>query len=39
MGSLVPYRLEGSNTRIAMDDGKLNVLSLQMLTELHEAFE
>ena len=39
MGSLVTYRLEGPSARIAMDDGKLNVLSLQMLTDLHEAFE
>ena len=28
MGSLVTYRLEGPSARIAMDDGKLNVLSL-----------
>lgn len=39
MGSLVTYRLEGPNARITMDDGKLNVLSVQMLAELHEAFD
>jgi enoyl-CoA hydratase len=39
MGSLVTYRLEGPSARIAMDDGKVNVFTLQMLTELHAAFE
>ena len=39
MGSLVTYRVEGPAVRIGMDDGKLNVLSPQMLAELHEAFE
>lgn len=38
MGSPVTYRLEGSSARITMDDGKLNVLSLEMLTGLHDAF-
>jgi enoyl-CoA hydratase len=39
MGSLVHYRLESSNVRLTMDDGKVNVLSTRMLAELHEAFE
>ncbi len=39
MASLVSYSVEGGAVRIGMDDGKLNVLSPQMLAELHEAFE
>jgi enoyl-CoA hydratase len=39
MASLVSYAIEGGAVRIGMDDGKLNVLSPQMLAELHEAFE
>ncbi len=39
MGTLVNYRTEASSVRITMDDGKLNVLSTQMLDELHAAFE
>jgi enoyl-CoA hydratase len=39
MGSLVTYRRDEHAVRLDMDDGKLNVLSTPMLTELHEAFE
>ncbi len=39
MASLVTYGVEGGAVRIGMDDGKLNVLSPQMLAELHEAFD
>jgi enoyl-CoA hydratase len=38
MAPPVTYTLEGSSSRITMDDGKLNVLTLEMLTGLHEAF-
>lgn len=34
MGALVSYQLDDSVATIAMDDGKVNVLSLAMLTEL-----
>ena len=37
MGSLVTYRLHDSVATITMDDGKVNVLSLAMLTELDAA--
>jgi enoyl-CoA hydratase len=36
--SLVSYAVEGGAVRIGMDDGKLNVLTPQMLEELHKAF-
>jgi enoyl-CoA hydratase len=39
MGTLVTYSLEGSIATIAMDDGKVNALSLAMLTELNAAFD
>ena len=37
MGSLVRYDFDGSVARITMDDGKVNVLSQEMLAELNEA--
>jgi enoyl-CoA hydratase len=37
MGSLVRYEFDGSVARITMDDGKVNVLSPAMLTELNDA--
>ena len=39
MGTLVSYQLEDSIATIAMDDGKVNALSLQMLTELNAALD
>lgn len=39
MGTLVTYRLEDNVATIAMDDGKANVLSLPMQTELHAALD
>lgn len=39
MGALVSYRLEDSVATITMDDGKLNVLSLQMFGELSAALD
>lgn len=39
MASLVTYQRDESVVRVGMDDGKLNVLSPQMLVELGEAFE
>lgn len=39
MGKLVSYQLRDSIATITMDDGKVNVLSPQMLTELNEAFD
>jgi enoyl-CoA hydratase len=39
MGSLVTYKQDGPIVRIVMDDGRLNVLTPEMLDELHEAFE
>jgi len=39
MGTLVTYQLEGSVATITMDDGKVNVLSLQMLAELNAALD
>jgi enoyl-CoA hydratase len=37
--SLVEYRLEGPVAAITMDDGKVNVMSLRMLTELNAALD
>ena len=37
MGSLVRYEVDGSAARITMDDGKVNVLSQEMLAELNDA--
>ena len=37
--ALVSYQREGSISTITMDDGKVNVLSLQMLTELNAALD
>ena len=37
--ALVSYQREGSIATITMDDGKVNVLSLQMLTELNAALD
>ena len=37
--ALVSYQREGSIATITMDDGKVNVLSLQMLTELNVALD
>ena len=39
MGTLVTYECDGSVATITMDDGKVNALSLTMLTELRAAFE
>lgn len=39
MSTLVTYRLEDSLATITMDDGKVNVLSLQMFSELNEALD
>ena len=39
MGTIVSYQLEGSIATITMDDGKVNALSLQMLTELDSALD
>lgn len=39
MGTLVSYTFDDSIAAITMDDGKVNVLSLQMLTELNEALD
>jgi enoyl-CoA hydratase len=39
MGTLVTYRLQDSVATITMDDGKVNVLSLAMLTELGTALD
>ena len=39
MRSLVTYQLEGSVATITMDDGKVNVLSLNMFAEIHEALD
>ncbi len=39
MAPLVSYQLEDSIATITMDDGKVNVLSRQMLTELNVAFD
>jgi len=37
MGRLVRYDYDGSVARITMDDGKVNVLSHEMLAELNDA--
>jgi enoyl-CoA hydratase len=37
--ALVKYELDDTSARITMDDGKVNVLSAQMLAELHEALD
>lgn len=37
--ALVNYRREGAVASITMDDGKVNVLSLPMLSELNDAFD
>ena len=39
MSGLVNYHLESTIATIAMDDGKVNALSLDMLGALHEAFD
>lgn len=39
MGKLVSYQFRDSIATITMDDGKVNVLSPQMLTDLNEAFD
>ena len=39
MGKLVSYQLEDSIATLTMDDGKVNVLTLQMLTELNAALD
>ena len=39
MGTLVTYRLHDAFAAITMDDGKVNVLSLAMLTELGAALD
>lgn len=39
MRTLVTYRLEDSIATITMDDGKVNVMSLQMLTDLDAALD
>jgi enoyl-CoA hydratase len=39
MGALVSYRLQDSVATITMDDGKVNVLSVAMLTELDAALD
>jgi enoyl-CoA hydratase len=39
VGTLVSYQLERSIATITMDDGKVNALSLQMLTELNAALD
>jgi enoyl-CoA hydratase len=39
MGTLVSYHLEDSIATITMDDGKVNALSLEMLTELNASLD
>lgn len=39
MPGLITYELEESVATIAMDDGKVNVMSAEMLTALNEAFD
>jgi enoyl-CoA hydratase len=39
MPSLISYQLAGSVAVITMDDGKVNVLSLQMITEINQALD
>lgn len=39
MSTLVTYQFKDAIAIIAMDDGKVNVMSVQMLSELHGAFD
>ena len=39
MSELISYQLEGSIATIAMDDGKANVLSLEMLSQIDAALD
>jgi enoyl-CoA hydratase len=39
MGDLVTYERSGQVSVLTMDDGKVNVFSIPMLSELHEAFD
>jgi enoyl-CoA hydratase len=39
VGTLVEYRVEGAVASITMDDGKVNVLSLQMINEVDAALD
>ena len=39
MGELATYELEGRVATIAMDDGKVNALSIEMLKEVHGALD
>ena len=39
MTELVTYEFAGGIARITMDDGKLNVMSPDMLRALHQAFD
>jgi enoyl-CoA hydratase/carnithine racemase len=39
MGTLVSYQLDGPVATITMDDGKVNVLSPQMLGEIEDALD
>jgi enoyl-CoA hydratase len=39
MGDLVTYEHRGHVSIVTMDDGKVNVFSIPMLSELHEAFD
>lgn len=39
MGALVSYHFDDSIATITMDDGKVNVMSLQMQSEIHAAFD
>jgi enoyl-CoA hydratase len=39
MGTLASYRRDGRIATITMDDGKVNVFSIPMLQEVHDAFD
>jgi enoyl-CoA hydratase len=39
MSGLVSYERSGGVSTVTMDDGKVNVFSIPMLSELHEAFD
>jgi enoyl-CoA hydratase len=39
MSAIVDYRLEGSVATITMDDGKVNAMSLRMITEVNGALD
>ena len=39
MPELITYRRSDRVSTITMDDGKVNVFSIAMLRELHEAFD